>query len=575
MRPQGRKLALILEWQPRRSDLGADFNPEWYSGTSVGTPDPRTPTERPSSAQRAPSERRQCTTSGTHPRAHQEHAQRDHRALSSVTRAASRVISSADPAASRAVQCHPRGHQVPTERHQQRQQQRQPRRTRGHQPHNERHQERATSGPAPSAAFSAHRAASFAPPAAPTECPPSATSSDLSGIRAQRTALRAATTERHQAGQQQCQPSAHHTDQRCRASVALREAPTHVFIRSAQRSAPPLTSRAHRAPSGAPASAAPTERLPRPQQRSAPISSAHRAALVPNRRPQQRQPSANHRAHSSAQPRPQQRRRSPAALTERQRERQPQPHRSATAARQQHLPCARRITPLVAPSHATRSAHRVIPSRAIGSATARMPSVSGKKKSEDAESKPDPAAAGLEEDRFFTASGDELRPRLASFIGGGDHSPALRERFAALEAIYPEAPTQRTSTSRATSPMPGIEDHTLPVPCLGNIRKSPGREIPAANPAAHLPHSPISTAVFAEKLRGWGISNLIRLVDHGANLVRLKLKRVDAGDPWGSFWFDADETSPGVARLKDPTLAVCVMGIFKSDSGVTPKKRMI
>jgi len=71
------------------------------------------------------------------------------------------------------------------------------------------------------------------------------------------------------------------------------------------------------------------------------------------------------------------------------------------------------------------------------------------------------------------------------------------------------------------------------------------------------------------------ISNLIRLVDHGANLVRLKLTRVDAGDPWGSFWFDADETSPGVARLKDPTLAVCVMGIFKSDSGVTPKKRMI
>ncbi|XP_070854981.1 uncharacterized protein [Drosophila suzukii] len=41
MRPQGRKLALILEWQPRRSDLGADYNPEWYSGTSVGTPDPR------------------------------------------------------------------------------------------------------------------------------------------------------------------------------------------------------------------------------------------------------------------------------------------------------------------------------------------------------------------------------------------------------------------------------------------------------------------------------------------------------------------------------------------------------
>jgi len=41
MRPQGRKLALIPEWQKRRPDLGADFNPEWHSGTSVGTPDPR------------------------------------------------------------------------------------------------------------------------------------------------------------------------------------------------------------------------------------------------------------------------------------------------------------------------------------------------------------------------------------------------------------------------------------------------------------------------------------------------------------------------------------------------------
>jgi len=53
--------------------------------------------------------------------------------------------------------------------------------------------------------------------------------------------------------------------------------------------------------------------------------------------------------------------------------------------------------------------------------------------------------------------------------------------------------------------MPGIEDHTFSVPCLGNLRKSPGREIPAANPAAHLPHSSISAAVFAEKLRGWGV----------------------------------------------------------------------
>jgi len=41
MRPQGRKLAPIPEWQQRRPDLGADFNPEWHSGTSVGRPDPR------------------------------------------------------------------------------------------------------------------------------------------------------------------------------------------------------------------------------------------------------------------------------------------------------------------------------------------------------------------------------------------------------------------------------------------------------------------------------------------------------------------------------------------------------
>jgi len=44
--------------------------------------------------------------------------------------------------------------------------------------------------------------------------------------------------------------------------------------------------------------------------------------------------------------------------------------------------------------------------------------------------------------------------------------------------------------------------------------------------------------------------------------------RVDAGDPWGSLWFDADETNPGVARMKD-------MGIFNADSGVTLKKFMI
>ncbi|XP_070855073.1 serine/arginine repetitive matrix protein 1-like [Drosophila suzukii] len=272
------------------------------------------PEQRPQSGPVAPSERRQCTTSGTHPRAHQEHAQRDHRALSSVTRAASRVISSADPAASRAVQCHPRGHQVPTERHQQRQQQRQPRRTRGHQPHNERHQELATS---------AHRAASFAPPAAPTE--------------------------RHQQ-----RPQRH-------------PRPTHS-----------PTSGYHRAPSSR-ATAVPTERSPhrsalpraaahQPRSpsaiRSASLSSAHRAASAPSvvfsahqQRPSsgvsaQQAPSAAPTERQS--PRPQQRRRSPAALTERQRERQPQPHRSATASRKQHLSCARRITPLVAPSAQSR-----------------------------------------------------------------------------------------------------------------------------------------------------------------------------------------------------------------------------
>ncbi|XP_037731280.1 translation initiation factor IF-2-like [Drosophila subpulchrella] len=133
MRPQGRKLGLFLEWQPRRADLGADFNPEWYSGTSVGTPDPRTPHSHVASheavkriprpeqrPQKAAPQRPAAPSAAPTQRSHQEHAQRGHRALSSVTRAASRGISSADPAASRAAQCHPRGHQVPTERYQQR-----------------------------------------------------------------------------------------------------------------------------------------------------------------------------------------------------------------------------------------------------------------------------------------------------------------------------------------------------------------------------------------------------------------------------------------------------------------------
>ncbi|XP_070855352.1 serine/arginine repetitive matrix protein 1-like [Drosophila suzukii] len=80
------------------ADLGADFNPEWHSGTSVGTPDPRTP-----SATAAPS------------RAHSS-ANRAGHVVTSHTTSVTRVINSADPAASRAVQCHPRDHQVPTER---------------------------------------------------------------------------------------------------------------------------------------------------------------------------------------------------------------------------------------------------------------------------------------------------------------------------------------------------------------------------------------------------------------------------------------------------------------------------
>ncbi|XP_037728024.1 proteoglycan 4-like, partial [Drosophila subpulchrella] len=90
--------------------------------------------------------------------------------------------------------------------------------------HPPRHQQRPlTCSPAapikhsPSATSSANRASSV---------PTAANSSALSGIRAQRTAPRAATTERHQAGQQPCPPSAHHTDQRCRASGAPRDAPT-------------------------------------------------------------------------------------------------------------------------------------------------------------------------------------------------------------------------------------------------------------------------------------------------------------------------------------------------------------
>jgi len=99
---------------------------------------------------------------------------------------------------------------------------------------------------------SAHRASSV---------PTAANSSALSGIRAQRKVLRAATTERHQAGQQQCQPSAHHTDQRCRATGS-------AYPRVHQER-PTISAAAHqpRSPSAI---------------RSASLSSAHRAASAPS-----------------------------------------------------------------------------------------------------------------------------------------------------------------------------------------------------------------------------------------------------------------------------------------------------
>jgi len=54
--------------------------------------------------------------------------------------------------------------------------------------------------------------------------------------------------------------------------------------------------------------------------------------------------------------------------------------------------------------------------------------------------------------------------------------------------------------------------------------------------------------------------------------MTIDLTRLDAFDPWGSLWFDVDETNPGAARMKDPPHAACDMGIF---SGVTQKKRII
>nr|XP_036677985.1 mucin-1-like [Drosophila suzukii]XP_036678147.1 mucin-1-like [Drosophila suzukii] len=278
MRPQGRKLALILEWQPRRPDLGADFNPEWYSGTSV-TPDPRTTWSltKPSSAYRAPSS------------ANRAAQQRP----TSVQRSASvhhqRHPPTCPPGAHRAPPAAPTAPDTwspATQRVSPGARNERPRALRSVQ---------RPSGGVICTTSSTHRV--------PTECPPSASSSAHSSAHQQRPAAPSAA------------PTAPDT--------------WSLATRSAQRSAPPLTSRTHRAPTGALAATTSVSQC--------------RTSAAPAVRP--------------------------------------------------------------APSHATRSAHQVIPSRAIGSATARMPSVSGKKTSEDAESKPDPAAAGLEEDRFFTASG--------------------------------------------------------------------------------------------------------------------------------------------------------------------------
>ncbi|XP_037731598.1 predicted GPI-anchored protein 58 [Drosophila subpulchrella] len=309
MRPQGRKLALIPEWQKRRPDLGADFNPEWHSGTSVGTPDPRTPsaTAAPSRAHSSANRAGQVVTSHT----------------TSVTRSAQRAA--------------PR-HRAASLHHQQ------------HPP-------------------SAHRAPP-APNAQPYErLPPSAIKQGNS--RAHRALTTPITAAAHQSRHGKRPPRAH--QERPTISAAAHQPHSPSAIRSASlssahraASAPSVAFSAHqqRPPSGVSAqqapSAAPTERQsPRPQQR--PSAAPSRALSSAQPRPQQR-PAAPSAAPTSpdtwslatirAPPGApnDQRRPSPAALTERQRERQPQPHRSATAARQQHLPCARRITPLVAPS---------------------------------------------------------------------------------------------------------------------------------------------------------------------------------------------------------------------------------
>ncbi|XP_037731332.1 proline-rich protein 36-like [Drosophila subpulchrella] len=252
MRPQGRKLGLIPEWQQRRPDLGADFNPEWYSGTSVGTPDPRKPHSHVASheAVKRISRPEQCP-------------QRQQRPVAPT--AAPTAPDTWSPATQRAS---------PGAR-------------------NER----------PLALSSVQRSSGgvSAPPAAPTHVPTRSTHSAATAPSAASPAPPAALS----AAQTQQRPapcSATHVAIRCPQSG-------HLALHSGHRASRP-TNAYHRPPTAPPA--APYERLPPSaikqgdssanRAASAPSAafSAHRAALVPNRRPQQRQPSANHRAPSGA-----------------------------------------------------------------------------------------------------------------------------------------------------------------------------------------------------------------------------------------------------------------------------------
>ncbi|XP_037727917.1 nischarin-like [Drosophila subpulchrella] len=253
----------------------------------------------------------------------------------------------------------------------------------------------------------AHRAAQQRPTSG-VSAPPAAPTCSSGAPNDQRRRSPAALTERHQ----ERQPAA--PTERKTVPSTVPTAPTAVSTERHQERQPQ-----QRPPSGFRALSSVQRPSAEPIERPAPsraLSSANRAGYVVTSHATNATRSAQRAATAplatSTAP--------PAAPSTGQRERQPQPHRSATAARQQYLPGSAQRP---APSHATRSAHRVIPSRAIGSATARMPSDSGKKTSEDAESKAEPAAAGLEEDWFFTATGDRnysnrMEPFYPNLVAG-------------------------------------------------------------------------------------------------------------------------------------------------------------